>query len=103
MDIIFPRAKIVHHAFTSSDHCQISLNYLSNNITKHPPFRFEKMWCIRKNYDTLVKKTRCSQFSGSHVFRLVKKCKIFKKKSKNWNRFQFGNIFRKLRKADDIL
>lgn len=26
---MFPQASLVHHIFTSSDHCQISLNYLS--------------------------------------------------------------------------
>ena len=42
-------------------------------------------------------------FIGSHMFRLVKKCKLLKEKSKTWNKFQFGNIFRQLRKVDDRL
>lgn len=37
------------------------------------------------------------------MFRLVKKCKLLKEKSKAWNKFQFGNIFRQLRKVDDRL
>lgn len=70
---MFPQANIVHHVFTSSDHCQISLNYLSKATSKTPPFRFEKMRCLRKDYDSLVKKTWCTHFDGSHMFRLTKK------------------------------
>ena len=54
---IFPQAKVKHHIFTSSDHCQMSLEYLPKENCKSPPFRFEKMWCSRKDYDVLVKKT----------------------------------------------
>ena len=99
----FPQAKLKHNIFTSSDHCQISLNYLPTNSNKSPPFRFEKMWCLRKDYDTLVKKTWCTQFVGSHMFRLVSKCKLLKGNSKQWNRFHFGNVSRQLRKVDDQL
>lgn len=100
---IFPQAKMNHTIFTSSDHCQLILNYLPTTTNKAPPFIFEKMWCLRKNYDVLVKKTWCSQFEGSHMFRLVKKCKLLKEKSKEWNKFQFGNEFRQLRKVDERL
>lgn len=34
---IFPQAKIKHHVFTSSDHCQISLDYMPKENTKAPP------------------------------------------------------------------
>ena len=99
----FPAAKIKHHNFTSSDHCIISLDYLSLVQSKAPPFRFEKMWCSCKAYDILVKKTWCQRFSGSYMFCLVKKCKLLKAKSKEWNKTQFGNIFRQLRLVDSKL
>lgn len=54
---LFPQVRLIHHVFTSSDHYQIVLNYLPSNNSKAPPFRFEKMWCLRKDYETLVKKT----------------------------------------------
>ncbi|XP_057251441.1 uncharacterized protein LOC130591711 [Beta vulgaris subsp. vulgaris] len=47
------------------------------------------MWCHRKDYDTLVKKTWCTRFNGSHMFNLVKKCKLLKVASKKWNMSQF--------------
>lgn len=34
--------------FTSSDHRQVPLKLNSSIPTKAPPFRFEKMWCMRK-------------------------------------------------------
>lgn len=37
------------------------------------------------------------------MFRLVKKRKLLKKKSKEWSKSQFGDIFRQLRKADNQL
>ena len=55
----FPQAKLIHHPFTSSDHCQVSLDLSRSQSFKAPPFKFEKMWCLRKDYDTLVKKTWC--------------------------------------------
>ncbi|XP_010676027.1 uncharacterized protein LOC104891937 [Beta vulgaris subsp. vulgaris] len=100
---LFPQAKISHNIFTSSDHCQITLNYIPFQKAKAPPFKFEKMWCSRRDYDTLVKKTWCTHFIGSHMFRLTQKCKLLKEKSKIWNQSQFGNIFRQLRKVDEKL
>lgn len=93
----FPQGKLKHHPFTSSDHCQISLNLSQDALFKWPPFCFEKMWCLRKDYDTLVKKTWCNRFEGSHMFKLVNKCKLLKENSNRWNLLQFGNIFRQLR------
>lgn len=99
----FPQAKITHHPFTSSDHCIISLDFLSLKNNKAPPFRFEKMWCARKDYDTLVKKICCTLLNGSFMYCLTKKCKLLKEKSKVWNKTQFGNIFRQLRIIDKKL
>ena len=95
----FPSARVQHHIFTSSDHCRLSLDFLPVNTVKVPPFKFEKM-CLRKDYDTLVKKTWCTRFNGSRMFCLVQKCKLLKKKSKEWNQTSFGNIFRQLRMVD---
>ncbi|XP_057251329.1 uncharacterized protein LOC130591670 [Beta vulgaris subsp. vulgaris] len=99
----FTQARLKHHPFTSSDHCQVSLDLSISKSSKAPPFRFEKMWCQRKDYDTLVKKTWCTRFNGSHMFNLVKKCKLLKENSKKWNLSQFGNIFRQLRLVNSKL
>lgn len=96
----FPQAKLHHHSFTSSDHCCISLAFSKLLHLKAPPFRFEKMWCFRQDYDSVVKKSWCVRFEGSHMFRLVNKCKLLKAMSKIWNHTQFGNIFRQLRNLD---
>lgn len=99
----FPQAKIIHHPFTTSDHCIISLDYLPAQSIKAPPFRFEKMWCSRKDYDNLIKKTWCTKLYGSFMFCLMQKCRLLKAKTKIWNQTQFGNVFRQLRKVGQKL
>lgn len=100
MDCIISPSQDASLIFTSSDHCQIVLKYLPTNCSKALPFLFEKMWCLRKDYDTLVKRTWCTHFIGSQMFRLVKKCKLLKANSKEWNKTQFGNVFCQLRNVD---
>ena len=39
----FPHILTKYHAFTSSDHCQISVNLNNNNLRKVQPFKFEMM------------------------------------------------------------
>ncbi|XP_057248246.1 uncharacterized protein LOC130590222 [Beta vulgaris subsp. vulgaris] len=96
----FPQARVRHHNFTSSDHCYVSLEFECLNRAKAFPFRFDKLWCSRKDYDNIVKKSWCSHFEGSHMFRLVNKCKLLKTNSKKWNLTQFGNSSRQIRTVD---
>lgn len=97
---LFPLAKLKHHPFTSLDHCQVSLDLNQFTSIKAPLFRFEKMWCLRKDYNHLVQKTWCNRFDGSHMFKLVSKCKLIKENSQHWNLSQFGNVFRQHRLVD---
>ena len=51
----YPNLKTKNHAFTISDHCQISLELSeSENFTPHP-FKFEMMWTKRKSFENIVK------------------------------------------------
>lgn len=36
---LFPQAKLIHHPFTSSDHCQVFVDLTNLRIKKAPPFR----------------------------------------------------------------
>lgn len=100
---LFPNAKLYNHVFSSSDHCQVSLCLCNTSVKKAPPFRFEKMWCMRKDFDILIKKAWCSRFQGSHMFCLVKKLHLLKTKAKVWNSTKFENIFRQLKLLDNTL
>lgn len=100
---LFPTAHIQHHTFTTSDHCQISLNLALNKSFKCPPFRFEKMWSQRSDYMALVAKVWNNRFEGSNMCCLTKKLKLLKSVSKEWNKTKFGNIFRQLKKVDQNL
>lgn len=48
-DISFPQAKLKHHTFTSSDHCQVTLDLSLLAINKVQPFTFGKMCYLRKD------------------------------------------------------
>ncbi|KAK9666223.1 hypothetical protein RND81_14G169700 [Saponaria officinalis] len=99
----YPNMQFVHHAFTSSDHCPISVKFHDQVHKKAPPFRFELMWTLRNDFSKIVKKCWQYQFQGSYMFCLSQKCKLLKQKAKNWNQSTFGNIFRQLLIAEKKL
>ncbi|XP_074299324.1 uncharacterized protein LOC141630394 [Silene latifolia] len=95
--------QFVHHAFTSSDHCPISVKFHDNIHKKAPPFRFELMWTLRNDFSRMVKSCWQYQFKESYMFCLSQKCKFLKQKAKKWNQYTFGNIFRQLSFAEKKL
>ncbi|XP_074306387.1 uncharacterized protein LOC141641633 [Silene latifolia] len=99
----YPNMQFVHHAFTSSDHCPISVKFQDQNHKKAPHFRFELMWTLRNDFSKMVKSCWHYQFRGSYMFCLSQKCKLLKQKAKKWNQSTFGNIFRQLSIAEKKL
>ncbi|XP_074315393.1 uncharacterized protein LOC141651587 [Silene latifolia] len=95
--------QFVHHAFTSSDHCPISVKFHDQVHKKAPPFRFELMWTLRNDFSKMVKSCWQYQFQGSYMFCLSQKCKLLKQKAKKWNQSTFGNVFRQLSIAEKKL
>lgn len=95
--------KVKHHNFTSSDHCRISVSLILSQVRKAPPFRFNKLWTTRKDFDCLIKRTWSTRFQGSHMFCFTRKCKPLKEKAKLWSTTRFGNIFRQLRVVEEKL
>lgn len=58
------------------------------------------MWCLRKDFDVLIKKTWCTRLNGSFMFRFVQKCKILKGQIKDWNKVRFFfNVFRQVQEV----
>lgn len=100
---LFPCSKIKHHNFTSSDHCSISVSLKLSQVRKTPPFRFNKLWTTRKNFDCLIKKTWRTRFQASHMFCFTRKCKLLKEKVKLWSTTRFGDIVRQLRVVEEKL
>ncbi|XP_074290608.1 uncharacterized protein LOC141617322 [Silene latifolia] len=99
----YPNLQFMHHAFTSSDHCPISVKFHEQAHKKAPPFRFELMWTLRNDFTKMVKSSWQYQFRGSYMFCLSQKCKLLKQKAKKWNQSTFGNIFRQLSIAEKKL
>ncbi|XP_074266877.1 uncharacterized protein LOC141590168 [Silene latifolia] len=102
---VYPNMQFIHHAFTSSDHCAISVKLQNQNQShkKAHPFRFELMWTLRNDFSKMVKSCWQYQFHGSYMFCLSQKCKFLKQKTKKWNQSTFGNIFRQLSIAEKKL
>jgi len=53
--IWFPEVRTQHHAFSSSDHCKISCELKVIEEQRGRPFKLEKMWMLRKDYESLVR------------------------------------------------
>ncbi|XP_057249105.1 uncharacterized protein LOC104906541 [Beta vulgaris subsp. vulgaris] len=100
---VFPNVKVQHHAFTSSDHCQVSVKLDILQGRKSPPFRFDKAWTTRKDFEVIIKKAWSTRFHGSYMFCLTKKCKLLKEKAKNWATTRFGNVIRQLKVVESKL
>lgn len=77
----------------------LNLNIIARQKSP-PPFRFEKLWCFRKDFDVLIKRSWCKKFSGSFMYQLMQKCKSLKENIKDWNKTKFGNIFRQIQEVD---
>ncbi|XP_074313520.1 uncharacterized protein LOC141648697 [Silene latifolia] len=101
----YPNMEFIHHAFTSSDHCPISVKFHNQNLVykKAPPFRFELVWTLRNDFSKMVKSCWQYQFQGSYMYCLSQKYKFLKQKAKKWNESTFGNIFRQLSIAEKKL
>ena len=92
-----------NHAFSSSEHCQISVDLKENNNWRPQPFKFEILWTKRKYFEDIVKQAWRSNFEGNPMFNLTKKTILLKKNAKLWCKHTFGNIFKQLREVEEEL
>ncbi len=70
--------------FFSADQCFFKKNF---------PFRFEKMWTLHPNLESLIQEWWNINVEGTALFRVAAKLKNVKKSIKFWNKTTFGNIF----------
>ena len=68
------------------------------NYQKNFPFRFEKMWTLHLDLETLIKEWWGIKVEGTTMFKVVAKLKNVKKNIKKWNKHTFGNIFENKKK-----
>lgn len=97
----FHQVHVWNHAFTTSDHCMISVE-LSNGVAQYcnKPFRFELMWTERKDCEQVIKQTWRTQFPGTNMYNLVKKLNLVKSKIKLWSKLKIENINKQMRIID---
>ncbi len=99
----YPSITLKNHAFTSSDHCQISVDLRHEHSYSNRPFKFEMLWTQRKDFELVVKQAWRAHVSGTLMFDLTHKTKVLKNLAKKWNKLTFGNIFRQLDETDKDL
>jgi len=79
-----------------SDHWPVSLIVEVQGTPRNKPFRSEKFWLEHPNFINLVEKwwSKPLEGRGSKIFQLQKKLRNIKVKIKEWNKMDFGDIFK---------
>ena len=91
--------KTHHLPRTKSDHCPILLESKPPTYKSTKPFKFEQMWLTNPSFSTLVENNwNSSAFipsSSSPISRLQHCLKFLTTNIIDWNKNNFGNLFRK--------
>jgi exonuclease III len=88
---LFPEANVTHLPRTHSDHCPILLTLHHNPISSlSRPFRFESIWLSHPDFPSVV--TQAWSLPSTN---LSETFHHFTSLVTNWNKLNFGNIFKK--------
>ena len=88
---LFPTAHCLYLPRTTSDHCPMVIEFLSDPFSYGPPpFRFQQMWVEHPDFMTLVQKVWYESVIGSGLFKLATKLKKLKVALRVWNKSVFG-------------
>lgn len=100
---LYPYCELQNLPILRSDHGLILLtcNHIPRRIPK--AFRFEAMWLAHKDFDKVVTQTWNSAYSGNAAQKLQTCYNTFKHQLKSWNRNVFGDLFLKLKTAQENL
>ena len=82
--------------FGGSDHWPIQLEASLISKTRNSPFRFENIRLMHSNFLTNVEKWWKEELhlQGTKIFLLHHRLKHIKGRLKEWNKKEFGNIFK---------
>jgi len=83
--------------FGGSDHWSIQLEIKGIDSPRNRPFRLENIWLSHSDFISNIEKWWAEdlQIQGSKMYLLQKSLKHIKFRLKEWNRKDFGNIFRR--------
>ena len=92
---LFPEANVTHLLRTHSDHCPILLTLHHNPTSSLScPFRFESIWLSHPDFPSVV--TQAWSLPSTN---LSETFHHFTSLVTNWNKLNFGNIFKKKRRV----
>ncbi|XP_035539652.1 uncharacterized protein LOC109020983 [Juglans regia] len=88
---LFSTAHCLYLPRTTSDHCPMVIEFLSDPFSYGPPpFRFQQMCVEHPDFMTLVQKVWSESVIGSGLFKLATKLKKLKVALRVWNKSVFG-------------
>lgn len=91
-NVLFPNSLVTHLPRTHSDHCPLLLNLLGKPSPSTKPFRFETIWTSHPDLRPMIK-----NIWQQHLH-LLPSIKCFQHTTSYWNRYTFGNIFKRKQK-----
>jgi len=91
--------------FGGSDHWPTQLEATFMATPRNRPFRFENVWLSHPNFTSNIDKWWMEDFpiQGTKMFMLQQRFKHIKSKLKDWNKKEFGNIFKAKREVEQKL
>lgn len=91
--------------FGGSDHCLVQLEATFMGTPRNRPFRFENVWLSHPDFTNNIEKWWMEDLpiQGTKMFMLQQRLKHIKFGLKDWNKKEFGNIFKAKREVEQKL
>ena len=91
--------------FGGSDHWPIQLEATFIGTPRNIPFRFENIWLSHPDFTSNIDIWWMEYLSiqGTNMFTLQQRLKHIKSRLKDWNKKEFGNIFKAKREVEQKL
>lgn len=91
--------------FGGSDHWPVQLEATFMGTPRNRPFRFENVWLSHPEFTNNIDKwwREDMNIQGTRMFLLQQNLKHIKSRIKDWNKNEFGNIFKAKREAEQKL
>eukprot|EP00253_Pinus_taeda_P017284 PITA_17284 len=90
--------------FGGSDHWYVQLEATFMGTPRNIPFRFENVWLSHPDFTNNIDKWWVYMpVQGTKMFRVSQRLKHIKSRLKDWNKKEFGNIFKAKREVEENL
>ncbi|XP_042033147.1 uncharacterized protein LOC121779791 isoform X2 [Salvia splendens] len=98
---LFSETRVTNLPRVMSDHSPLLIQCRRPGPPVRPPFRFQNMWVRHRSFQEVVKESWNIPLEERGLVKLQVKLSRLKKCLKLWNKNVFGNIFEKLKLAEE--